>query len=120
MLSIRGLSHVCHAEAPSWAATDWRQIVALYDLLLQMRPSPVVRLNRAVALRQVAGAETAPAEVDAVSKTLEGYHLFHAIRGELLLELGQREQARAAELRALALTRNPAEQALLTRRLLDA
>lgn len=108
----------CHAEAASWAATDWPQIVALYDLLLQMTASPVVRLNRAVALSQVAGPEAALAEVEAVRSALENYHLFHAIRGELLLELGQREQARAAELRALALTNNQAEQLLLRRRTL--
>jgi RNA polymerase sigma-70 factor (ECF subfamily) len=109
----------CHAEAPSWAATDWPQILLLYDLLLNLRPSPVVRLNRAVALRQVAGPEAALDEVNALGGTLEHYHLFHAIRGELLLDLGRREQARAADLRALALTHNHAEQALLTRRLLE-
>jgi RNA polymerase sigma-70 factor (ECF subfamily) len=109
----------CHAEAPSWAATDWPQILLLYDLLLDLRPSPVVRLNRAVALRQVTGPEAALAEVNALADTLDHYHLFHAIRGELLLELGRREQARAADLRALALTNNHAEQTLLTRRLLE-
>ncbi|MGH2498143.1 MAG: RNA polymerase sigma factor [Ktedonobacteraceae bacterium] len=109
----------CHAEAESWNATDWRQIVMLYDLLLQMTPSPVVRLNRAVALRQVAGLEAALAEVNALEKELDNYHLYHAIRGELLLELGQREQARASALRALELTGNRAEQSLLTRRILE-
>ena len=109
----------CHAESESWAATDWRQIVLLYDLLLQVAPSPVVRLNRAVALRQVIGPEAALAEVDALKGELDTYHLFHAIRGELLLKLNQRQQARAASLRALALTHNPAEQSLLTRRLLE-
>lgn len=109
----------CHAEAESWAATDWRQIVLLYDLLLHMRPSPVVRLNRAVALRQVAGLEAALAEVNELAQDLENYHLFHAIRGELLLELGYREQARASALRALKLTQNRAEQGLLARRLLE-
>ncbi len=109
----------CHAEAKSWAATDWRQIVVLYDLLLQMTPSPVVRLNRAVALRQIAGLEAALAEVNALARDLDNYHLFHAIRGELLLELGHREQARASALRALGLTQNRAEQSLLTRRLLE-
>lgn len=108
----------CHAEATSLATTDWQQIVVLYDVLLRMRPSPVVRLNRAVALRQIAGAEAALAEVNALAKELDGYHLFHAIRGELLLELSYREQGRAAALRALELTQNRAEQALLTRKLL--
>ncbi len=109
----------CHAEAASWAATDWRQIVLLYDLLLQMRPSPVVRLNRAVALRQILGPEGALAEVNALTGDLENYHLFHAIRGELLLELSKHEQARASALRALELTHNPAEQSLLARRVLE-
>ncbi|HYY78258.1 MAG TPA: sigma-70 family RNA polymerase sigma factor [Actinomycetes bacterium] len=107
----------CHAEAPTWAATDWPQILALYDLLLGLTPSPVVRLNRAVALQHVAGPQAALDEVEALAPTLDGYHLFHAIRGELLVELGRREQARAAELRALALTGNRAEQSLLRRRL---
>jgi len=109
----------CHAEAPSWAATDWQQITILYDLLLQMTPSPVVRLNRAVALRQVAGLEAALAEVNELAPQLDNYHLFHAIRAEFLLELGERELARASALRALGLTQNRAEQSLLSRRLLE-
>ena len=88
-------------------------------MLLQMTPSPVVRLNRAVAFRQVAGLEAALAEVNELARDLDHYHLFHAIRGELLLELGHREQARASALRALELTQNRAEQSLLTRRLLE-
>jgi RNA polymerase sigma-70 factor (ECF subfamily) len=107
----------CHAEAASWQATDWPQILALYDLLLQLTPSPVVRLNRAVALRYVAGPEAALSEVEALVCDLDRYHLFHAIRGEILLELGRYEQAQAAELRALALTGNRAEQSLLQQRL---
>lgn len=107
----------CHAEAESWQATDWPQILALYDLLLSMTPSPVIRLNRAVALRYVNGLEVALSEVEALTHELEGYHLFHAIRGTFLLELGHRELARAAELRALALTGNQAEQSLLHQRL---
>jgi predicted RNA polymerase sigma factor len=109
----------CHAEAASWEVTDWRQIVLLYDLLFQMKPSPVVRLNRAVALRQVVGPEVALAEVNALAGDLENYHLFHAIRGELLLELSKHEQARASALRALELTHNLAEQSLLGRRALE-
>lgn len=109
----------CHAEAESWEATDWPQIVILYDLLLKMGPSPVVRLNRAVALRQVLGLDAALAEVNALEGDLNNYHLFHAIRGELLLEMGQREQARASALQALGLTQNRAEQSLLARRALE-
>src|SRR5579859_993629 len=107
----------CHAEAESWQATDWPQILALYDLLLAMTPSPVIRLNRAVALRYVTGPAEALTEVEALARDLEGYHLFHAIRAAFLLELGQSAQARAAELRALTLTDNQAEQFLLHQRL---
>src|SRR5215469_709901 len=71
----------CHAEAASWETTDWQQILILYDLLLQIAPSPVVRLNRAVALRQVAGPDAALAEVEPLARDLDGYHLFHAVRG---------------------------------------
>jgi RNA polymerase sigma factor (sigma-70 family) len=107
----------CHAEASSWQTTDWPQILALYDLLLCMTPSPVIQLNRTVALRYVAGPAAALAEVETLTRDLEGYHLFHAIRGDFLLELGRQEQAHAAELRALALTGNQAEQFLLHQRL---
>ncbi len=106
-----------HAEAPAWEATDWRQIVALYDLLLDHLPSPVVRLNRAIALRYVEGAAAALAEVDALAAELDRYHLFHATRGELLRELGRDDEARAANRRALELTENPAERRLLERRI---
>jgi RNA polymerase sigma factor (sigma-70 family) len=109
----------CHAEAESWEATDWPQILILYDLLLRMRPSPVVRLNRAVALCQVLGLEAALAEVNALEGELNNYHLFHAIRGKFLLEMGQHEEARAAALKALGLTQNRAEQSLLARRALE-
>lgn len=106
----------CHAEAPRYSDTDWAQILVLYDILLTLAPTPVVRLNRAVALREVAGPAAALAEVDSLSGDLSGYHLFHAVRGQLLVDLGEGEQARAAELEALSLTRNPAERALLEQR----
>ena len=80
-------------------------------------PSPVVRMNRAVALRWVAGSTAALAELESLAAPLDGYHLFHAARAELLHELGRREEARAAEERALGLTANRAERALLERRL---
>jgi RNA polymerase sigma-70 factor (ECF subfamily) len=107
----------CHAEAPSVGDTDWAQILALYDLLLALQQSPIVRLNRAVAVARVHGAESALAEVDAVADALGGYHLLHAVRGELLHELGNQEQACAAQLRAAELTSNVAEQTLLRRRI---
>jgi len=107
----------CHAEAPSIDGTDWAQIVVLYDMLLTLAPSPIVGLNRAIAMWQVDGAETALRDLDALAAHLDGYHLFHAARAEILSALGRREQAHAAQLRALALTDNTAERALLESRL---
>ncbi len=106
-----------HADAPSWEQTDWNEVVALYDALLSFTPSPVVRLNRAIARRHVAGAGVALAEVDATALELGAYYLFHATRAELLRELGMEMEAREALERALRLTQNPAERALLERRL---
>jgi RNA polymerase sigma-70 factor (ECF subfamily) len=106
-----------HADAPSWEETDWNEIVALYDALLAFNPSPVVRLNRAIARRHVVGPGVALAEVDAIAPELGAYHLFHATRAELLRELGREMEAREALERALRLTQNPAERALLGRRL---
>jgi RNA polymerase sigma-70 factor (ECF subfamily) len=106
-----------HADAPSWEQTDWNEVVALYDALLTFTPSPVVRLNRAIARRHVAGPDVALAEVDATAPELGSYYLFHATRAELLRELGREMEAREALERALRLTQNPAERALLERRL---
>lgn len=107
----------CHADADDWANTDWEQIVLLYDMLLTVAPSPVTRLNRAVALRYTAGSEAALAELDSLADALDEYHLFHATRAELLRGLGHPYQARAADERALQLTANPAQQALLRDRI---
>jgi RNA polymerase sigma factor (sigma-70 family) len=107
----------CHAEAASWESTDWEQIVVLYDMLLHLEWSPLTRLHRAIGLRYVGGPHAALAEVDALSDELDHYYLFHATRAELLRDLGDREQARAADQRALELTTNPAEQALLRKRI---
>jgi predicted RNA polymerase sigma factor len=108
-----------HSESPSWEATDWEQIVALYSLLLTHQPSPVVRLNRAIALRHLAGAAAALPEVDAVAAGLDSYHLLHATRAQLLRDLGRIDEARAEDATALRLTNNPAERELLLQRLLD-
>ncbi len=106
-----------HAEAASWEATDWPQIVALYDALLRMADTPVVRLNRAVALARVRGPEAALGEVNDLAIALGGYHLFHATRAELLDDIGEKTLARVARLRALELCQNSAERALLERKL---
>jgi RNA polymerase sigma factor (sigma-70 family) len=106
-----------HATSPSYAATDWTEILALYDRLLRLQPSPVVALNRALALGELAGPAAALAEIEPLGPRLDGYHLFHAARGELLRRLGRHEEARRADRRALALTENPAERRLLEERL---
>jgi RNA polymerase sigma factor (sigma-70 family) len=107
----------CHASAKSWAETDWLQILVLYDMLLNFDPSPVARLNRAVALSKVWGPAPALEYVDGLGERLNGYHLFHAIRAVLLRELGRSDEATEADRTALRLTRNPAEQLLLRARL---
>lgn len=109
----------CHATAATWADTDWLQIVTLYDALARLDPSPVVRLNRAVALAQLGTeqARSALAEVDAIAVGLAGYHLAHATRAELLRMLGRGEEAADADRLALSLTSNAAEQRLLRTRL---
>ncbi|MFT4166711.1 MAG: sigma factor [Microlunatus sp.] len=107
----------CHAAAGTWSETDWLQILTLYDLLLQHDASPVVRLNHAIALSHVSGPAAALAELESVADRLADYHLLHATRAQLLEQLGQPDAARAANLRALELTDNPAEQDLLRGRL---
>ncbi|TMC28009.1 MAG: RNA polymerase sigma factor [Chloroflexi bacterium] len=107
----------CHAEAPSWAETDWAQILLLYSSLLVFWPTPVVRLNRAIALRHVAGAEAALTELQGLAVELKDYHLYHSTRAQLLRELGRESEVPAALNRALELTDNPAERALLQRRM---
>lgn len=106
----------CHADAPDAAATDWLQVLTLYDMLLAYDRSPVVRLNRAVALARVEGPAAALAEVDAVEDPLARSHLWHAVRASLLRELGRDDEALAADLQALELTANDAERRLLAAR----
>ncbi|MGP3964801.1 RNA polymerase sigma factor [Nonomuraea sp. 3N208] len=107
----------CHAEAGSFADTDWPQIVMLYDMLLYLAPSPVTRLHRAIALYYAKGAEAALAELKQLGQALEHYPLFHATLAELLRDVGRRQEARQADERALELTANPAQQALLEERI---
>ncbi len=106
-----------HSAAPAYAETDWHQIRLLYDRLQVMTPSPVVRLNRAVATRYVTGPEAALAEIEPLAAELDDYRLFHAVRAEMLTAVGRTSDARAANERALALAANPAERELIARRL---
>ena len=103
-----------HTDARDVRDTDWSQIVALYDQLLYLDPSPIVRLNRAIAVAELDGPQVALAEVDGLP--LEDYHAFYATRAELLRRLGRRAESRAAYDRAIALARNTAETAYLSRR----
>jgi RNA polymerase sigma-70 factor (ECF subfamily) len=96
--------------------TDWSQVVALYDQLVRIDPSPVVALNRAIAVAELDGPAAALALVDRFQETLTGYHIYHATRADLLRRLGAIEQSRAAYDRAIGLTGNSAEAAYLTRR----
>jgi len=105
-----------HTAAPSARDTDWSQIVALYDRLVAIDPSPVVRLNRAVAVAEVDGPDVGLAEVERLTDALDGYHALHATRAELLRRLGRSRDARTAYDRAIELAGNPAERTHLSRR----
>jgi RNA polymerase sigma-70 factor (ECF subfamily) len=111
---IQAAINAVHADARTAADTDWRQILALYDQLVAVSPTPVVALNRAVALAEVAGPAPALAAVDGLD--LKRYHLFHATRADLLRRLGRHAEAADAYDEALALTGNTAERAFLQRR----
>ncbi|MFZ5876938.1 MAG: RNA polymerase sigma factor [Nitrospirota bacterium] len=110
-----------HAQAPRAAATDWGRIVVLYDLLLRATPSPVVELNRAVAVAMRDGPAAGLALIDAIlgRGDLEKYHLAHAARADLCRRLGRTGDARASYERALALTQQEPEQRFLKRRLAE-
>ncbi len=114
---LQALIAGAHADAKSWEATRWPDILRSYDALLEINDSPVVRLNRAIAVWHVVGAEQAYVELFPLAEELDRYHLYHATRAELLRALGRTEDARAADKRALELTENPAERALLKDRL---
>ncbi|MFG2678445.1 RNA polymerase sigma factor [Streptomyces sp. NPDC048392] len=108
----------CHATAGTYEDTDWPRIATLYGLLAARTPSPVVELNRAVAVSMAEGPAPALVLVDALAAepALRGYHLLPSVRGDLLLRLGRTAEARAEFERAACLTRNARERALLTRR----
>jgi predicted RNA polymerase sigma factor len=108
----------CHARATTASETDWPHIVALYDAVAQLAPSPVVELNRAVAVGMAFGPAAGLELVDALvyEPTLESYHLLPAVRGDLLRKLGRTEEARGEFERGAALTENLRERELLQRR----
>jgi RNA polymerase sigma-70 factor (ECF subfamily) len=108
---LQAAINAVHSDAPVAAATDWRQILALYDQLLALTPSPVVALHRAVAVAEVDGPAAALALVDELD--LDGYHLFHAIRADLLRRLGRDGEAALAYDAAIARAQNAAERAFL-------
>jgi RNA polymerase sigma-70 factor (ECF subfamily) len=116
---LRAAIAALHATSPSWAETDWLQIVTLFEVLTRHDPSPVVHLNRAVAISQIGPHEVQRSldVVDGLAERLDGYHLFHATRAELLTRLGRDDEAAAANARALSLTTNDAERGLLATRL---
>jgi RNA polymerase sigma factor (sigma-70 family) len=106
-----------HAEAAAYEETDWAEILAIYDRLLALQPTPVVALNRALAVAELRGPGQALGEIEPLAARLAGYHLFHAARAELLRRLGREDEARQANEAALALTENPAERRLLRARI---
>jgi RNA polymerase sigma-70 factor, ECF subfamily len=110
---LQAAINAVHADAPTIDQTDWPQIVALYDHLLAVAPTPIVALNRAIAIGEVQGAATALALVDALD--LDNYHPFHATRADLLRRLNRNSEAAAAYERAAAMAPTDAEREFLTR-----
>jgi RNA polymerase sigma-70 factor (ECF subfamily) len=119
--SIQAAIAAVHANAPSAAETDWRQIVALYDLLLRAEPSPVIELNRAVAVAMRDGPEAGLNFIDAIFARgdLDGYYLAHAAKADLCRRLGRNAESRAAYERALSLTQQGPERRFLERRVAE-
>jgi RNA polymerase sigma-70 factor (ECF subfamily) len=108
-----------HAEAPSTKETDWTQIIGLYDVLSRLDPSPVVALNRAVAVAMRDGPEKAIGDVNALLPQLPSYHLAHAVHADLCRRLGKTKEALASYRRALSLARQEPERRFLERRLAE-
>ena len=113
---VQAAINAVHSDAARAEDTDWRQILALYDLLLARTPTPVVAMNRAVAVAEVHGPAAALADVDGLHEALAGYHHFHATRADLLRRLDRSDEAVAAYDDALALVGNDAERRFLTER----
>jgi len=116
--AIQARIAACHATAATFAETDWNRIVSLYDALLTVLPTPVVALNRAVAVGMATGPQAGLEAVDAIAgdASLQSYHLLPGVRGEMLAKLGRGAEARAEFERAAAMTRNDAERAVLIRK----
>ena len=119
--SLQAAIAAVHAEAPNIAETDWAQIVALYDVMLRIAPSPVVALNRAVAVAMRDGPAAALPLMDSIFQegVLNDYHLLHAARADLCRRLGRNEEARKSYERALALARQEPERRFLERRIAE-
>jgi RNA polymerase sigma-70 factor, ECF subfamily len=111
---IQAAINAVHSDAPNAAATDWRQILQLYDQLMSIAPDPIAALNRAVAVAEVHGPAAALADVEGLD--LDRYHVFHAVRADLLRRLGRGVEAARAYDRAIALTANAAEREFLEQR----
>jgi RNA polymerase sigma-70 factor (ECF subfamily) len=114
---IQAAINAVHSDAPTAEATDWAQILRLYDQLLAIAPAPVVMLNRAVAVAEIEGPGAALTLVDGLD--LHDYYLFHAIRADLLRRLGRDDEAALAYEAAIACTGNAAERDFLARRLAE-
>jgi RNA polymerase sigma-70 factor (ECF subfamily) len=112
---IQAAMNAVHSDAGAAEATDWRQVLQLYDQLVEVAPGPVVELNRAVAVAEVSGPEAALALVEELAQALDGYYLLHAIRADLLRRLGRDADAALAYDAAIARTENKAERDLLER-----
>jgi RNA polymerase sigma-70 factor, ECF subfamily len=110
---LQAAINAVHADASTLAQTDWPQILALYDQLLVVAPTPVVALNRAVAVGEVHGPAAALALVEDLELDLDTYHLLHATRADLLRRLGRHRQAAATYRRAASMAPTDAEQAFL-------
>jgi RNA polymerase sigma-70 factor, ECF subfamily len=108
-----------HCDADSFEATDWRQIVGLYDHLLAVMPTTVVALNRAIAIAEIEGPDVALTTLDAIAPGLDNYHLLHAARGTMLRRLGRRDAARDAYERAITLAASEADRGFLTQQIED-
>jgi len=116
-IQLQAAIQAVHCAADSFEATDWPQIVALYDHLLLVMPTPVVALNRAIAIAEVEGPAAALTTLDAIAPDLDNYHLLHAARGTMLRRLGQRDAAHAAFERAAHLAATEADRRFLTQQI---